>query len=80
MRGVLVNHGSSGAGLPACIAATTIPILQDDLAGSLWAAVGTPGYAVVAADGTVVARFNGGTLPAVGPQLEAAVAPLLGGR
>lgn len=77
MRPVLVNHGSSGAGLPACISATTIPILQDDIRGSLWAAVGLFGYAVIAADGTVVARFDGGSLPALEPQLKAAVAPLL---
>ena len=62
---MLVNHAGAASGLPSCIEATSLGIVQDDDDGSLWSALGMTGngFVVIDALGTLVYRDVGATLP-----------------
>jgi hypothetical protein len=74
-RRPVFNQNTAEAGLPGCSDATTLPLLQDNSNGDVWATFGVVynSYFVVDGKGILQARFLGETLPAVADELVSAV-------
>jgi hypothetical protein len=79
VQGLVINKKGAESGLPVCAAKTSLPILQDDAGGNLWAGLGAPynGLIVVGPDGIVADQLFPGSLPANAPDIEAAIGALL---
>jgi len=79
VQGLLIDASYGVAGLASCQAATGLPILQDNMSGDLWAALGNNGdLIVVDQNGVLAARLNPVSFPAIGTELVPLVDQLLG--
>ncbi len=79
MQGLVINKQGAESGIYLCAQKTSLPIVQDDATGGLWAALGAPynGLVVVDAGGLMALQVFPGGLPENVPEIEAAVEDLL---
>ena len=75
----MVNKKGAESGIYLCADKTSMPIVQDDKEGSLWAALGAPynGLVVVDGEGIMALQAFPGSLPGDVPEIEAVVEGLL---
>ncbi len=75
----MVNKKGAESGIHLCADKTSMPIVQDDDVGSLWAALGAPynGLVVVDAEGIMALQVFPGNLPGDALDIEAKVEGLL---
>lgn len=75
----MINKKGSESGIPQCASKTTMPIVQDDAGGKLWAALGAPNNGIVVVDvgGIMAFQTFPGSFPKDVPGIEAAVEGLL---
>lgn len=71
----MINQNVAEVGLQGCFEAMSLPLLQDNSAGSMWSTLGAiyNTYLVFDAQGVLTAAFPGLTLPSVAEELEQAI-------
>ncbi len=75
----MINKKGAESGIYLCADKTSMPIVQDDNGGNLWAALGATsnGLVVVDAEGVMAFQAFYGSLPGDAPGIEAIVEGLL---
>lgn len=79
VQGLVINKKGAESGIYLCAQKTTLPIVQDNDSGDLWAALGAPynGLVVVDATGKMALQLFPGSLPNHASDIELAVSSLL---